>query len=464
MWVYRIKYNSDGSIDRYKARLVARGDSQVAGTDYDELFAPVVRFDSLRLLLAISASRRWQPRQLDVKTAFLYGHLKEEIYMRLPERRKIDGKVCKLKRCLYGLKQSPREWYARLTNYLLPYGFAIAHFDPCVLIHNSGNLFIAIYVDDITIFGPNDDLTERIISALGTEFQVKDLGTLHWLLGIKIDFTDQAITLSQETYIDKVLDRFGMKDCNSVSTPLDVNVQLRAGPPEQRIENISLYQQIIGSLMYAVTGTRPDLAYAVTHLSQFNSSPTLVHLQAAKRVLRYLKGTRSLKLTYRYGNDLYLEGFCDASYGNCLDTRRSFWGYLFQLGEATISWRSRRQRSVATSTTEAEYMALSMTSKHYLWTMRALVELLHQDIPAAIRSDNTGAIDIAENHRLNDRSKHVDMHYHSIRELIESGQLTVIHIDGKNNLADICTKAVVQAVRGHLCSRIFGTVASEKGC
>jgi hypothetical protein len=319
-------------------------------------------------------------------------------------------------------------------------------------------------VDDITIFGPHDDLTERLISALKTEFEVKDLGVLHWLLGIKIDFTDQAITLSQETYIDKVLDRFGMKDCNPVSTPLDANVQLRAGLPEQRINDISLYQQIIGSLMYAVTGTRPDLAYAVTHLSQFNSSPTKVHLSVAKRVLRFLKGTRSLKLTYRYGNPFYLEGFCDASYGNCLDTRRSFWGSLFQLGEATISWRSRRQRSVATSTTEAEYMALSMTSKHHLWTMRALVELLHHDIPTAIRSDNTGAIDIAQNHRLNDRSKHVDMHYHSIRELIESGQLTVIHIDGKNNLADICTKVVVQVVREHLCSRIFGTVASEKGC
>ena len=457
MWVFKIKHASDGSIERYKARLVARGDSQVAGTDYDELFAPVVRFDSLRLLLAISASRQWRPRQLDVKTAFLYGLLKEEIYMRLPEQLRVDGKVCKLQRCLYGLKQSPREWYARLTNYLLPYGFAISIFDPCVLIHESGNLFIAIYVDDISIFGPSDSLTERIISALQTEFEVKDLGQLHWLLGIKIEFTDSAITLSQETYIDKILDKYGMTDCNSLSTPLDPNIQLREGTLEEQIDDISVYQQIIGSLMYAVTGTRPDLAYAVTHLSQFNSNPSKLHLAAAKRILRFLKGTRDTKLTYLTKQPLILESFCDASYGNCLDTRRSFWGYLFQLGSATISWRSRRQRSVATSTTEAEYMALSNTSKHHLWTLRALSELLHLEIPAAIRCDNMGSIDIAENPRINDRSKHIDIHYHAVRELLQSGQISIVHVDGKQNLADICTKALPQAVREPLCSRIFGS-------
>jgi hypothetical protein len=463
-WIFRYKYKADGTVERYKARLVARGDLQQPD-DYNELFAPVVRFDSLRILLAISASRKWRPRQLDVKTAFLYGHLKEEIYMRLPLGSRIDGKVCKLKRCLYGLKQSPREWYSRLTNYLLPYGFALSAYDPCVLIHSSGNLFLAIYVDDISIFGPSDDLTENLITALKTEFAVKDLGEIHWLLGIKIDLTDDGITLSQQTYIDKILERFGMQDCHSVSTPLDPNHKLRAGTSDERTDDITLYQQIIGSLMYAVTGTRPDLAYSVTHLSQFSSSPTSTHLQAAKRVLRFLKKTRDVKLTYKLGQPLVLEGFSDASYGNCLDTRRSFWGYLFQLGGATISWRSRRQRSVATSTAEAEYMAVSMTSKHQLWTLRMIKELLRNDpadIPAAIRSDNTGALDIAENRRINDRSKHIDIHYHAVRELVESGQITILHIDGKDNLADICTKALPEATREHLCSRIFGGIGGTR--
>jgi hypothetical protein len=208
-------------------------------------------------------------------------------------------------------------------------------------------------VDDISIFAPADgDLTENLITALKTEFEDKDLGEIHWLLAINIDLTDDGITLSQQTYIDKILERFGMQDCHSVSTPLDPNHQLRSGTPEEVISDVALYQQIIGSLMHAVTGTRPDLAYAVTHLSQFCSAPTAEHMQAAKRVLRFLKGTRDLKLTYKYtGEPFALEGFCNASYGNCLDTRWSFWGYLFQLGGATISWRSRQQRSVATSTT-----------------------------------------------------------------------------------------------------------------
>jgi hypothetical protein len=314
-WIFRYKYKADGTVERYKARLgTARGDPQdPASGDYNELFAPVVRFDSLRTLLAISASRKWRPRQLDVKTAFLYGHLKEEIYMRLPLGSRIGGKVCKHKRCLYGLKQSPREWYSRLTNYLLPYGFALSAYDPCVLIHSSGNLFLAIYVDDILIFGPSDDdLTENLIAALKTEFDVKDLGEIHWLLGIKIDLTDDGIKLSQQTYIDKILERFGMQDCHSVSTPLDPNHKLRSGTSEQT-DDITLYQQIIGSLMYTVTGTRPDLAYSVTHLSQFSSAPTSTHLQAAKRVLRFLKGTRDVKLTYKLGQPLVLEGFSDAS-------------------------------------------------------------------------------------------------------------------------------------------------------
>jgi hypothetical protein len=368
--------------------------------------------------------------------------------MRLPLGSRIDGKVCKLKRCLYGLKQSPREWYSRLTNDLLPYGFALSAYDPCVLIHSSGNLFLAIYVDDISIFGPSDDLTENLITTLKTEFDVKDLGKIHWLLGIKIDLTDDGITLSQQTYIDKILERFSMQDCHSVSTPLDPDHNLRSGTSEQT-DDIILYQQIIGSLMYTVTGTRPDLAYSVTHLLQFSSAPTSTHLQAAKRVLLFLKGTRDVKLTYKLGQPLVLEGFSDACYGNCLDTRRSFWGYLFQLGGATISWCSRRQRSVATSTAEAEYMAVSMTSKHHLWTLHLIKELLRNDdipadIPAAIRSDNTAALDIAKNR-----------HYHAVRELVESGQLTILHIDGKENLADICTKALPQATREHLCSRIF---------
>ena len=454
-WVYRIKYTASGEIERFKARLVARGDSQVAGIDYEELFAPVVRYDSLRLLLAITAAKGWKTRQLDVKTAFLHGKLKEEISMRLPEGSRIDGKCARLRRCLYGLKQSPREWYARLINYLLPLGFEITAFDPCVLIHRKWNLFLAIYVDDISMFGPQGTHMDCLLKALETEFEIKDLGPIHWLLGMKIEHTDKAISLSQELYIQAMLDKFGMMDCRSVSTPADHNVRLLKRSPDEPTADKTQYQQIIGSLMYTVTCTRPDLAYLVTHLSQFSSDPSPTHMQAVKRVLRYLRKTSHYKLTYPIGTDLSLEAYCDAAYGNCLDTRRSFCGYLLRIGECVISWRSRRQRSVATSTTEAEYMAISMTAKHYLWTTRAITELLGKPIPAAIRNDNTGALDICSNHRINDRSKHIDIHYHWIRELVEHGQITIIHVDTKDNLADICTKPLARPTHDYLISKLL---------
>jgi len=366
-WVFEAKGNAQGEVERYKARLVAKGFSQILGQDYDEIFAPVVCYDSLRLLLAISACKGWRPRQLDVKTAFLYGILKEEVYMDLPEGSRIDGMVAKFKRCIYGLKQSPREWYYWLVEYLGPFGLVITAWDPCVLVHESGNLFLAIYVDDITLFGATGELKEQTINVMKTEFKVNDMGELNWLLGIPITFTDNGITLSQTTFINKILNRFSMQDFKPVSTPIDTNHRLKATEVDQQCTDRTAYQQIIGSLMYLVTGTRPDLVYIITHLSQFNSSPSITHLTAAKRVLRYLQGMKDRHLFYPCNNQLKMTAYTDASYGNCLDTRRSFSGYIFQLGNATISWRCRKQRSVATSTCEAEYMALAMTTKHHLW-------------------------------------------------------------------------------------------------
>jgi len=295
-WVYKAKGNAQGEVERYKARLVAKGFSQILRQDYDEIFAPVVRYDSFRLLLAFSACKGWRPRQLDVKTSFLYGILKEEVYMDLPEGSRLDGMVAKLKRCIYGLKQSPREWYYRLVKYLGPFGFAITAWDPCVLVHESGDLFLAIYVDDITLFGATGELKEQTINVLKTEFKVNNMGELNWLLGIQITFTNDGVTLSQITFINMILNRFSMQDCKPVSTPIDSNHQLKAIQDDNERTDATAYQQIIGSLMYLVIGTRPDLPYTITHFSQFNTSPSSKQLTAAKRVLRYLQGTKDRHL------------------------------------------------------------------------------------------------------------------------------------------------------------------------
>ena len=456
-WVYKVKAKPNGELERFKARLVAKGFSQVQGQDYDEIFSPVVRYDSLRLLLAISASRGWRPRQLDVTTAFLYGILKEEVYMHLPEGSRLDGKVARLKRCIYGLKQSPREWYFRLVEHLIPYGFAITAFDPCVMVHESGDLFIAVYVDDISLFGSSGQLMDAVIALLKSEFKVNDMGELHWLLGIQIDFTATGICLSQTTFIDKILDRFSMRDCNPVITPLDPNQRLIAASDNDTRADATQYQQIIGSLMYLVTGTRPDLAYTITHLSQFNSAPTTLHLAHAKRVVRYLKGTKDRKLFYPWDSPLHLSTFTDAFYGNCYDTRRSFSGYLLKLGTCTIAWRCRKQRSVATSTCEAEYMALAFATKHHLWTIRGITELLKVEIPNAINTDSLSAMDLASNPKINDRLKHIDIAYHFVRELIEDGTLTILHVASKENCADLCTKGLPRPTHDYLCTLVFGT-------
>jgi hypothetical protein len=439
-WVFKIKRDEQGAIARWKARLVAQGYSQQPGIDYDEIYSPVVRFDSLRLLIALAAHHKWRPQQLDIKAAFLYGYLKEEIYMQLPEGHRQDSMCAKLKKCIYGLKQSPREWYARLTNHLLPLGFAVSTFDPCVLIDNTGRLFISIYVDDITLFGPSGKLMDSTKAALKQEFEVTDLGDLHWILGIQITYTTSGITLSQTAYIDKILSKFGLNECNTVSTPLDINVKLERGLPEDKPSDMTKYQQIIGSLMYAVIGTRPDLAFTVTLLSQFSSCPNATHMGAAKRVLRYLKGSRERKLFYPYQHQLSIEGFSDSDYGADATTRRSTSGYIFKIAGCTISWRARKQRSVATSTQEAEYMALAMAAKQQIWLQRALVELGYHNIPQALSCDNTAAIDLANNPRTAERSKHIDIQYHFVRELVLDGTIVLLHIDGENNPADLCTK------------------------
>lgn len=455
-WVYKAKGNELGELERFKARYVAQGFSQTQGLDFDEIFAPVARYDSLRLLLAIAAHFKWKPRQLDIKTAFLYGLLKEEVYMELPEGSRVDGHVAKLNRCIYGLKQSPREWFFRLVEFLAPYGFASSTFDPCVLIHNSGDLFIAVYVDDLSLFGKPGQLLNQTVDLLKTEFKVNDMGDLHWLLGLQIEYSEAGISLSQTAYIDKTLTKFAMQDCNPVSTPLDQNTNLSKSTEGETRANATLYQSIIGSLMYLVTGTRPDLVFTVTFLSQFNSDPSTSHLNAAKRVLRYIKGTREKKLLYAYGSPLALAGFADASYANCLDTRRSFSGYIFQLGSSTIAWRARKQRSVATSTCEAEYMAMALATKQHVWLHRALTTLLKTDVPAILSSDSKAALDLAHNAKLNDASKHIDVAYHFVRERVEDGSLILLHVTSQENLADICTKGLPRPTHEHLCISIYG--------
>ena len=296
-----------------------------------------------------------------------------------------------------------------------------------------------------------------------SEFKVTDLGDLHWLLGIRIEYRDQDIALSQSAYIDTILKRFGLYNYNPVTYPLDKYYQIdkaTTNTDNSNEVNVKLYQQMVGLLMYTVIGTRPDIAFTVTHLSQFLTKPMKKHFGAIKHVFRYLKGTCDIKLSFPYlqhqhqhnaalqqqyntSNALILEGFTDSDFAGYPDIRRSTCSYIFKLANCTISQRSRKQKFVATSTPEAEYMALAFTIKHYLWLLHGLQEFGYCDITYSLYTDNTGADDLAHNPRIGDKSKHIQVPFHFTCKLVENRTIVVLCIISKENLADICTKTIV---------------------
>ena len=335
-----------------------------------------------------------------------------------------------------------------------------------MFIYKSESTFISVYVDDITIIGPSSVFVKEIKEQFKRKFDCKDLGDAKYILGLELTYTETGIRISQLSYIEKILLRFGMSNSRPVATPLDPNMPLRKAEPGTEVEDIGVYQSVIGSLMYAVTGTRPDLAHTVTLLSQFSSRPNEVHLQAAKRVLRYLRGTADWNLHYpKKADDTTLRLLCysDASFASNLDDRRSFSGYVTKLGEATVSWSSKKQKSVAVSTTEAEYMAMSFASRHLIWLQRGLQQLRqHTSYGVAtdnhevdyLLGDNQGALELAKNHRINNRSKHIDTHYHFVREQLEAGTFDLLYVPTDDNLADIFTKSLPKPRHHELAEKI----------
>ena len=244
-----------------------------------------------------------------------------------------------------------------------------------------------------------------------------------------------------------------MIQSNSVSTPLEKGMKLRKGLPHEQLEDTPHYQAIIGSVNYVTMGTRPDLAHTSSLLSQYSSCPNMTHLKAAKHMLRYLNGTKEHELFFPSNGSFTLEGYSDADYATCLDTRRSFSGYIFKFGEAAISWRSRKQDCVTTSTVESEYVALSLASRQLKWLLGACSEL-RIEVKACLKGDNTGSISLVENNRVNDRSKHIDIHYHKIREEFQKGTFELFHVESKDNLADIFTKILPKPTHEKLYNRI----------
>lgn len=456
-WIYKIKQgDSDSEVKRYKARLVAKGFTQKEGIDYNEIFSPVAKYTSIRILLALTAHFNWELDQLDVKTAFLNGDLFETIYMNQPEgfveKSKAD-KVCLLKKSLYGLKQAPRQWYIKFNTFVQKLGFARSKYDSCFFFKGSGgpeSVYLLLYVDDMLLACHDRSEIDSIKSKLKSEFEMKDLGEAKRILGMEItrDRNNCILQLRQCSYVKKILEKFSLLECKPVSLPIANHFKLTSDQSPKtedelyRMQNVP-YANTIGSIMYLMVCTRPDLAHSISILSRFMSNPGETHWLAVKWMLRYLKGSSSLGLEFKRSKEgIKLKGYTDSDFAGDVDNRRSTSSYIFTLCDGCISWKSQLQKLVALSSTEAEYIAACDAVKESIWLKGLLNEISFANDSVDIYTDNQSAIHLSKNPVYHDRTKHIDIKFHFVRSMTESGLISLVKIPTEFNPSDMGTKVL----------------------
>ena len=402
-WTFVRKRNKAGEIVRFKARLVAKGCAQRPGYDYSETFSPVVRMDTIRAILAMVPSMGLKIRQLDIKGAYLNGILREKVYMKQPEGYE-DGtdRICELLKTLYGLKQAGREWNKEFDSKMKGFGYNRTRSDPCVYIRRDGKdvVILTVWVDDILLFGTSEKLLDEIVSDISQIWEVTILGEPAKIVGIEITQTEDSIKIAQKLYIKSILEREGLSEINSVSTPLDTNIKLEPNPDDNEGNRSNSFARLLGELQFLANCTRPDIAFTVNRLASYTANPSLQHFTAVKRILRYLAGTQDHGITYSKSNininDNNFYGFADAAFANH-DDLKSTSGYVFLASGGAITWKSKKQTTIALSSTEAEYVALSEAAREACWLRNLYEEIGYpQESPTIIKGDNDGSIAMAK--------------------------------------------------------------------
>jgi hypothetical protein len=424
---------------------VAKGYVQQHGIDYTEFFAPVARLDTVRLIVAFAATKGWIVYQLDVKSAFLHGELSEEVYVEQPRGYELyenPHKVYKLKKALYGLKQAPRAWFSRIEAHFLTEGFEKCHNEHTLFTKTSKEgkiLIVSLYVDDL-IFTENDEaMFNEFKSSMVREFDMTDLGKMRYFLGIEIFQMADGTYISQRKYSLDVLKRFGMEESNSVKNPIVPGGKIFKDKDGVKVDT-TFFKQVVGSLMY-LTATRPDLMFVVSLISRYAGQPTELHLQAAKRVLRYLKGTTNFRIFYKKGGSDELIAFTDSDYASDLEDRKSTSGYVFMLSFGAVSWSSKKQPIVTLSTTEAEFVAAASCACQVVWMRRILEKLGHSHgNSTTIFCDNSSTIKLSKNPVMHGRSKRIDVRFHFLCDLTKEGTVELIYCGTRDQAADVMTK------------------------
>ncbi|XP_057434172.1 uncharacterized protein LOC130726869 isoform X2 [Lotus japonicus] len=444
-WVYTTKVNPDGSLARLKARLVAKGYAQTYGVDYTDTFSPVAKLSSVRILISLAATNHWPLFQLDVKNSFLHGDLQDEVYMEQPPGFVAQGecgKVCRLKKSLYGLKQSPRSWFGRFSDVVMEFGLRRSESDHTVFFKqtNKGCILLVVYVDDIVITGSDSEGIGNLKTFLQTKFQTKDLGILKYFLGIEVMYSKNGIMISQRKYVLDLLAETGLMGSKPCETPMEPGMKLTAeGVP---FSDPQRYRRLVGKLNY-LTVTRPDIAFPVSVVSQFMSSPTDAHWEALIRIVKYLKKAPGRGIVYRDHGHMRVEAFSDADWAGSPMDRKSTTGYCVFLGGNLISWKSKKQNVVARSSAEAEYCAMAQTTCELMWVGQILSEMgIERISPMKLWCDNQAALHISSNPVFHERTKHIEVDCHFIREKLQQNLISTSYVRTGDQLADVFTKAL----------------------